>query len=78
MSDERNLGDLLPDALFNHPDCFSSCGYWRWEKEVAQPAIEAQGFEVIRWYSTDEDSFGPLVRAVDVRKDGVKQTFYYG
>lgn len=76
--DEFDLSDLVPDDAFTHPDCFSSASYWRWEKEVAQPIIEEKGYRVIRWFSTDQDSFGPLVRAVEVEKDGEIKQFTYG
>ena len=56
------------------------CGrdYWKWEEQIAQPRLEALGFTVNRWYTIDGDSFGPLVRGVNVVKDGDKQTLSYG
>ena len=56
------------------------CGssYLRWEEKVATPKLRALGYEVMRWRSADSDSFGPLVRAVDVKKDGAKRTLFYG
>lgn len=76
--DELDLSELVPDDAFNHPDCFNSANYWRWEQDVAQPIIEQQGYRVLRWFSTDQDSFGPLVRAVEVEKDDEVKRFSYG
>lgn len=77
-SGEGCLFSLLPDDLFNHPDCFDSIGYWRWEKEIATPALEALGYRVSGWSTGDGDSFGPLVRTVQLTKDGVTKTYSYG
>lgn len=78
MQEEKDLGELLTDELFNHPDCFSSSGYSNWEREVATPALEALGYQVGRWWNEDGDSFGPLVRAVELTKDGVAEIYTYG
>lgn len=80
FEDDQDLGleTLLPPELFDHPDFCSSRYYWRWEDEVAAPKLRELGYEVKRWWSTDSDSFGPLVRAVELVKDGVSQTYYYG
>ena len=79
MTGEGNdLGVIIPDALFSHPHCYSSKHYSQWEKEIAEPFLIEKGYKVLKWYSTDEDSFGPLVRAVDTEKEGIKQTFFYG
>lgn len=81
MSDEDedlDLLDLLPDEVSNHPDCFHSTFYGRWEKEVATPALRALGYEPSDWRTTDGDSFGPLVRGVTLTKDGVSKQYLYG
>ena len=75
---ELDLADLLPEDVFNDPRCFDSHGYFDWEREVAAPLLEAKGFKVCRWWSEDEDSFGPLVRAVELEKDGKRQRYFYG
>lgn len=77
-TDELNLLDLLPDEITNHPDCFDSRNYDRWELEIATPALRAMGYEPSRWRTTDGDSFGPLVRAVDLTKNGARKTYFYG
>lgn len=74
----KDLGEVLPDELFNHPDCFNSQTYWVWEREIAGPALEAAGFKVGYWWDEDRDSFGPLIRAVTLTKDGVTETYTYG
>lgn len=75
---EAELADVLPAELFDHPDCFNSQTFARWEQEVATPALVSAGFIVGLWRSTDADSFGPLVRAVELTKDGITKTYYYG
>lgn len=74
----KDLADILPDDLFNHPNCFDSRSYDLWERDIAKPALEASGFTVGRWWSEDEDSFGPLIRAVRLTKNGVTETYFYG
>lgn len=76
--EEPDLFDLLPDELANHPDCFDSRNYLRWEREIAQPHLESMGFKVISWWTEDGDSFGPLVRAVELERDGKREVYTYG
>lgn len=76
---ERDLWDLLPDSVTNHPDCCHSARYDRWEREIATPALRALGYEPANWRSVDGDSFGPLVRAVDLSHNGgPAATYTYG
>lgn len=75
---ERDLLALLPDKITNHPDCFDSRNYDRWEREIAKPHLESLGFKVISWWTEDGDSFGPLVRAVEMEKDGKREVYTYG
>jgi hypothetical protein len=77
-ADDLDLMQLLPDEVLNHPDFGSSRNYQRWEEDLAAPALRAQGFEPSNWRTTDGDSFGPLVRAVDLTKNGITQTYFYG
>lgn len=77
-SETRDLGEILPAEAFDHPDCFDSHEYASWEREVAAPLLRAQGYEVVRWFSGDEDSFGPLVRCVELLRDGETTTWCYG
>lgn len=78
MSDEGDLWDLLPDEVSNHPACCDSVRYLEWERQIATPALRALGYEPRNWRTTDGDSFGPLVRAVDLTKDGKTRTYSYG
>jgi hypothetical protein len=88
MSEARFLHDVFPEITSNHEDgyCVSSLTtkmritkyYWDWENNIATPALVARGYKVIRWYSSESDSFGPLSRNVDVEKDGVKEVLWYG
>ena len=76
--DELSLEDMLPDAMFNDPRCYDSRKYGEWEREVATPALEALGYDVDYWWNQDGDSFGPLVRAVGLFKDGKTFVATYG
>lgn len=75
---DRDLSELVPDWLLNHSDFCHSRNYGRWENDVGEPHLVACGYKVLRWYSIDEDRFGPLVRAVDVEKNGKTETYFYG
>lgn len=65
------LGDVPTTGMFSQD-------YWKWEETIATPRLIELGYIVIRWWSPNYDSFGPLVRGVDVEKDGVKYTLTYG
>lgn len=60
--------------------CISSgkMTYLDWERDVANPALEKNGYKVIAWLSGEADSFGPLSRYCIARKDGNKFRFIYG
>lgn len=73
---DLDLGLIVPEEKFQHPDCFDSRNYRRWEREIAEPIIRTAGFEIVRWTTEDGDSFGPLVRSVTVRKEGVEATYF--
>lgn len=76
--EDRDLLDLLPSEIANHPDCFDSRRYGEWEDNIATPWLNAHGYKVISWWTEDGDSFGPLVRAVEIEKDGTRATYFYG
>lgn len=77
QTEAKDLQDLLPADLFNHPDCFGRA-YWKWETDVASPALTALGYQVGIWYSADEDSFGPLIREVKLTQNGSSEIYFYG
>lgn len=77
-TDEKDLFDILPEELANDPRCFDSRRYLEWERDVATPALEAMGYRVSNWRTTDGDSFGPLVRGVTLKKDGHAEDYFYG
>jgi len=77
-SGTQQLEDVIPKHLFNHPHCYDPRKYARWEKEVASIVLIEQGFNVLRWYSIEQDSFGPLIRGVEVKRNNIMQTFWYG
>ncbi len=74
----QQLEEVLPNELFNHPHCYDHREYGQWETFVAAKALDELGYEVMRWYTIEKDSFGPLIRGVDVKKANVRQTFWYG
>lgn len=78
MKDENDLYDLISDELCNHRDFCNSTTFRFWEQDIATPELIKQGFEVGSWWTVDGDSFGPLVRAVELTKDGEKKVYTYG
>jgi hypothetical protein len=53
--------------------------YGDWEKEIASPFLEAQGYKLEWcWVSDEEDSCGPLIRSIKVSKDGLYYNVLYG
>lgn len=74
---EIDLVDVIDAKLYADSRCFDSIRYAEWEREVATPALEALGYTVTGWETTDGDSFGPLVRKVTVEKDGKRAEFWH-
>lgn len=73
---EVDLFDLLPKD-FTGEDC---CGkqYWKWE-DRAKEWLLANGYSLVRdFWSTDADSFGPLVRCIRLKKGDQILNAYYG
>jgi hypothetical protein len=68
--DNGDLYDIIGAAPYEDMRAFDSRLYSVWEREVATPALEALGYKVLSWETTDGDSFGPLVRTVTVEKGG--------
>lgn len=52
--------------------------YTYWELNVAYPAAVKAGYDLIRFYDGEKDSFGPLTRVMEAVKDGKKFYFVYG
>lgn len=73
----RDLLSMLPDGASDHPDY---CGFFyrTWEREVAEPALQAQGYTVLSWGTGERDSFGPLTRFVRLKKNGERIDAIYG
>lgn len=65
------IGD---DVEFDYSD------YLNEEEQVLSPALIRAGYRVVgNWYTSDGDSFGPLVRAVRVvNQAGENIAVYYG
>lgn len=79
---EETILDLLDvighDAAEDARWC-AQPGYWEWENRIAVPRLERLGYTVCGvFYSTDWDSFGPLMRNVRVEKQGARAVLYYG
>ena len=80
--DEGKLyGDL--DALIHHLGGeFNEdyCGqfYWRWEERIATPLLNKANVRVVKFWTGDGDSFGPLVRCVRCVVDDTSIQLCYG
>ena len=61
--DYADLFDFIDNSLADHPHFCDAHYYLQWEREVAQPALEATGFQVLCWTTAEHDAFGPLIRA---------------
>ena len=59
--------------LYCHPQL-----YQRWEKNIAQPLLIEQGFQVLKWTTGEYDSFGPLTRVCYAVRDNRVFQFVYG
>lgn len=70
----KDLYSILPDVKIDFEN------FWECEKNVLTPALIELGYRVnINWYSQDQDSFGPLVRAVNVTgPDSKEYILVYG
>jgi hypothetical protein len=71
-------GYCMQPNTFTQFDSTTGKYYWDWEKEVATPALQVKGFQVLGVVNLDADSFGPLVRAFIVEKEGRKSKLVYG
>jgi hypothetical protein len=75
---------MIPDLFDDFPDIpetkdyCDSRTYMVWEQDVAKPYIEAKGYTGVTFHMIEEDSFGPLIRAVKAKKDGVEYEWHYG
>ena len=69
------LYDQFPDLNF---DKWEVKDYRRFEEEEVRPALEAAGWSVGEFWSSEKDSFGPLSRAVRCQRQGQAVTFWYG
>ena len=49
-----------------------------WERRVAGPLLAAAGYRILRAYTAEGDSFGPLLRCFVAEKDGRCYRLYYG
>jgi hypothetical protein len=72
----KDLFDILANDISMEGYC--SREYDGWEQNVATPALQALGYEVVSWTTGEKDSFGPLSRVVTVRKEGAMERFVYG
>jgi hypothetical protein len=72
----RDLLDILADGICMEGYC--SREYDQWEQNIATPALQTLGYEVVSWTTGERDSFGPLSRIVTVRKEDATERFIYG
>lgn len=79
MPDYENPEDFecLQDAI--RFDGFDYTHYYRDEKLVLTPRLEALGFTDIEFSMGEVDSFGPLIRLCHATAaDGKRHKFFYG
>lgn len=75
---EAEARDLL-DFLGDEANAFDFGKYREGEQEILRPALERRGFNSIRFYMGEEDSFGPLSRMCAANDpNGTEVRFYYG
>lgn len=73
---------MLQTAIDNMPgkigmaEQFSQC-YWEWEQQVSK-LLEQAGYTDVYWWTSDGDSWGPLVRSVKATFQGTKYMASYG
>ena len=76
MLPEREMFELIGDELEFEGDQLKE--YYKWEQQVSTH-LRSKGWIVGTWYTSDGDSFGPLVRAVmAVTPDNIRTRIYYG
>ena len=75
---DDDLFEFIDDSLADHPHFCDTYAYLQWEREVAQPALEAVGFRVLRWTTGERDSFGPLSRVCHAVRDNHAFQLAYG
>lgn len=75
----ENLLDIIGHSAANEPNyCAPDGEFYRWETDVASPLLKSLGYTILRWYSIERDSFGPLIRGVWVRKNNKDTLLSYG
>lgn len=74
-----SISDLLDEFPgITITDDYCGTFYFRWERDVAKPYLEAQGYTDVRFYDIERDSFGPLIRGVSAQLNGRKHEWLYG
>jgi hypothetical protein len=69
----QDLSQVISFEGFSYPD------YYRGEREILQPRLEALGYTNVQWYMGEQDEFGPLSRVCYATKaDGNIERFIYG
>jgi hypothetical protein len=73
----KNLLDIDPELSPSYD--WRNGEMRRVERDVLIPRLQELGYETLSsWYSGESDSYGPLSRAINCRKDGVQYTVFYG
>lgn len=68
-----NLDEIIPDAF----KTFDYNNWWDGEDKILKPALAAIGYENIRFFKGETDSFGPLSRKCTATYNGHTFHFYY-
>lgn len=74
----NDLLSIIGNESADHADFCGGYTYARWEKTVATPLLQQQGYTVLKWVTGERDSFGPLTRIAICEKDGVQHRLVYG
>jgi hypothetical protein len=67
-----------PSTAFPQFNNKSGLTWYDWEQKTARPKLADLGYRVLRVYTGDGDSFGPLTRVFVVQKDGKEEKLIYG
>lgn len=67
-----------PSTAFPQFNNKSGLTWYDWEQKTARPKLSELGYRILRVYTGDGDSFGPLTRVFVVEKDGVREELMYG
>lgn len=80
---ERELLSIIGEGAAREKYYCDSNHYMLWEENIAIPLLIQLGYEAAdkrnpHFFNGDRDSFGPLMRIINVMKDGILYQLWYG